>query len=186
MNEELTQVQDQPKFVCKTVLDVNYQNEATKAIVGKSQLGSSLVMFGLIFIVGFYYLLDSIMNQAWQKNSFMLILSLAMLGFAVYSRLTMPKKITEQWETAIEKKYGSKSLHLTTEFYARSLAQSIQENEDEIDFDGYSSITELKETEHLYLLRHGKNKYYFVDKKGFTVGDPKEFRSFIEQCMGGK
>ena len=50
---------------------------------------------------------------------------------------------------------------------------------------GYSTITELRETEHLFLLHCGRQQWYFVNKAGFQKGTPDEFRTFISERIGG-
>ena len=98
----------------------------------------------------------------------------------------MPKKAMQNWEMSIRQRYGSSALHLTTEFYELSLAQTLEEDEEQFTVEGYSSIFELKETENLFLLRHGRDQYYFISKKGFTTGTAEEFRTFIQKRIGGK
>ena len=43
----------------------------------------------------------------------------------------------------------------------------------------------MKETEHLFLLRHSAQQWFFVEKTGFTVGTADEFRIFITERIGG-
>lgn len=202
MNEEVMNLQDQtaeelevaeeaekiedPLFVCKTSIDINTQMEATKVAMGKTNLIANLVLYGMCFLMAASMIYDSIVNQDWQKNAFMLILVGGVVIFTLISRVRSPRKTMERWESAIMSKYGTKALHLTTEFYERSLAQILQEDEDQFLCEGYSSIYEMKETENLFMLRHAKNQYYFVAKKGFTKGTAEQFRSFMEQRIGGK
>ena len=88
------------------------------------------------------------------------------------------------WQQNIQSKYGSNALHLHTDFYDLTLAQTLQENGEVLDA-GYSTITELRETEHLFLLHCGRQQWYFVNKAGFTKGTPDEFRAFISERIGG-
>ena len=81
--------------------------------------------------------------------------------------------------------FGSKELHLTTEFYEYSLAQSVQED-GSVNVQGYSDISELRESEHLFLLRRSKQQWFFVAKDGFTVGSEDAFRTFITERLEGK
>ena len=67
---------------------------------------------------------------------------------------------------------------------AMKVAQTLQENGEVLDA-GYSTITELRETEHLFLLHCGRQQWYFVNKAGFTKGTPDEFRTFISERIGG-
>lgn len=183
--EEVPQAQD-PIFVCNTAIDANAQMEASKAAMGKSGLIASLIMFGICGIAEGYLILESIRNDHWQKNAFMIILIAAVALFTFFTRNGAMKKATAKWEESITKKYGSPALHVNTEFYELSLAQTLRENEEQFVCDGYSSITEMVETEHLFLLRHAKNQFYFVAKDGFTRGTSEEFRSFILERIGGK
>ncbi len=185
-HEEESVVLDQPIFVCHTVIDVNSQQEASEAAIGKKSRGANWVMYGMCLLMGGYLVADSIINSHWQQNAIMLILVAAIAVFTVFSRNGTQKKALERWEEAIIKKYGSPALHVTTEFYKLSLAQTIKEDEEQFVGDGYSSILEMLETENLFMLRHGKNQYYFVAKNGFVRGTAEEFRTFIKERMGGK
>lgn len=185
-NDEVMEIQDEPLFVCNTVIDVNAQQEASKAAMGKSSLISNLIMYGMCIAMAGYLVVDSIRYDRWQQNGLMLVLTAAVVVFIIFSRNSAPKKAMARWEEAIIKRYGSPALHLTTEFYELSLAQTLREDEEQFIGDGYSSIREMIETEHLFLLRHAKNQYYFVAKNGFTKGTADQFRSFMEQRIGGK
>ena len=50
---------------------------------------------------------------------------------------------------------------------------------------GYSDLTELKETETLFLLRCKNRQWFFLSKKGFRMGSPDSFRRFITERIGG-
>ena len=184
--EEVPEVQDQPVFVCNTVIDVDAQLEASKAAMGKTGRITDLIVYLISAAMVIYLVIDSIRNSRWQQNAFTFILVGAILVFILISRKSAPKKAMARWEEAIIKRYGSPALHINTEFYELSLAQSLREDEEQFICDGYSSIKEMIETENLFLLRHGNNQYYFVSKRGFTLGTADQFRSFIEQRMGGK
>lgn len=197
MNEELDmmeetdfveepKVEDHPYLVCKTTIDISSQEEIAKIIMGKSALGTDLLMYGMCLLVGGYLVADSIINSHWSQNGFMLavMVGLAILTFVL--RLISPKKAMKRWEEAIIRKYGSPALHVTTEFYNLSIAQTLDEDEDQIVVDGYSSIEEMKETENFFLLRYSKDQYYTIAKKGFTLGSEEQFRSFIMGRIGGK
>ncbi len=184
--EEVTEVQDRPIFVCNTAIDVEAQLDASNVAMGKSSRIMDLVVYITCAAIVGYLVIDSIRNNHWQQNTFTFILIAALLIFILVLRKSAPKKAMARWEEAIIKRYGSPALHVTTEFYELSLAQTLLEDEEQFICDGYSSIKEIIETEKLFLLRHGKNQYYFVAKNGFTMGTADEFRSFIEQRMGGK
>jgi len=186
MEQEEVIEQDHPVFVCDTVLDVYAQLEAAKAAVGKRNRGFNIAMYMGFALMAGYLILDSALNQRWQANAFSFVLVGAIMVFLLVSRFSSPKKAMAHWEEAMIKKYGSPALHINTEFYELSLAQSLREDEEQFVCDGYSSVKELVETENLFLLRHGKNQYNFVAKNGFRVGTADQFRSFIEQRIGGE
>lgn len=186
MNEEISEIQDQPLFVCNTVVDIHSQEEATGIAMKQKLKTANLVVYGLCLLMAVYLVIDTIRTGDLIKNLILLVLTAALLIYILISRKTAPKKALLKWEMAIRRKYGSNGLHLTTEFYERTLAQTLLEDEEQFTCEGYSSILEIKESENLFLLRHGREQYYFVSKTGFTKGDPKKFREFIEQRIGGK
>ena len=185
LEETVEESMDEPLFVCETVIDVKTQGEASKAASGKSALIMSLVTYITCLAMVVYLVVDSILNDCWDKNGLMLVLAVGVMVYAFFSRKNAPKKALLRWEAAIRRKFGTPALHITTEFYELSLAQTLQEDEEQFLGDGYSSILELKETENLFLLRHSKNQYYFVSKAGFTKGTAEEFRKFIQEKIGG-
>ena len=184
--EEIAEAPDDPIFICNTTIDVYAQLEASKAAVGKRNRNFNIAMYLGFAIVVAYLVLDSILNQRWQANIFSFLMVGVVLVFLLVSRKSTPKKAMAHWEEAMTKRYGSPALHVNTEFYELSLAQTLREDEEQFICDGYSSIKEFIETENLFLLRHAKSQYYFVAKRGFTKGTAEQFRSFIEQRMGGK
>ncbi len=176
---------DPPKFVVKTTLDANMQLEAADAVQGKgfhifsyACMGLCVVMFLALIVI---YFIDK-----KSSNLFMAALLLLTLAFLIYNKYSMPKKSMARWEAGIERSFGTKQLHLTTEFYDRSLIQVLDENEENMSDSGYSELTEMRETENLFLLRCSKRQWYFVEKKGFKVGTPEAFRTFITERIGGK
>ena len=187
MNEEVTQQeQDQPLFVSKTVIDVNTQSEASMAAMKKRVRNTNRVLYGFTGAIAITMVVDAVRNQSWGKNGVMLLILAILMVFVALSQKNMPKKAMQNWEMSIRQRYGSSALHLTTEFYELSLAQTLEEDEEQFTVAGYSSIFELKETENLFLLRHGRDQYYFISKKGFTTGTAEEFRTFIQKRIGGK
>ena len=44
-----------------------------------------------------------------------------------------------------------------------------------------SGVTGFRETKHLFLLQCRHQKWFFMDKNGFTVGSPEEFRAFFSE-----
>ena len=112
------------------------------------------------------------------------LLLVLVVGYALFNQLRGPRTALRRWQQNIQTKYGSNALHLHTDFYDLTLAQTLQENGEVLDA-GYSTITELRETEHLFLLHCGRQQWYFVNKAGFTKGTPDEFRTFISERIGG-
>ncbi|MBQ2444965.1 MAG: YcxB family protein [Oscillospiraceae bacterium] len=186
MNEEPNVVQDLPIFICNTVVDAESQEEATGFAMKKRQLYTDLFLYGSCGLMILYLIIDTVRTQSYGKNAVLLAVVLGLLIYMAIARKTLPRKTMERWEASVRRKYGTNGLHLTTEFYERSLAQTLMEDEDQLACTGYSAIFELQETENLFLLRYGKNLYYFVSKKGFTKGSPEAFRSFIQEKIGGK
>lgn len=183
--ETLEIQQDEPLFVVETTIDASIQSEASAAVGGKKSKILGWVMIGLSFAAVAYILVECILHQTWKQNAFGLIALTAMLAYSIYSRKALPKKAIKRWEDNLIQRFGSPALHLTTEFYPLSLAQTMHEDDSYVD-EGYSSVSEMLESENLFLLRYRKQQYFFVNKKGFTKGTPEEFRSFIEARIGGK
>ena len=172
-----------PKFAAITVLNAERQLEASKAISPK--VAQMLSYFLIVFAAAaFGVLLWLYFSTKDSKNLIMAGLVVLMIGYMVYTRLAMPKKALLRWEEKLLNNYGVRELHLLTEFYDKALAQTLQED-GELTTEGYSAITELKETEHLFLLRHSAQQWFFVEKTGFTVGTADEFRAFITERIGG-
>ena len=173
-----------PVFVVQTVLDAGAQLEASRAAMPKMARLLAYVCFGLSALM----LGVLIWQFAVTGNSINLIMAglLALvLVYLLYTQFSAPKKALIRWEEGIRKSFGTDRLHLTTEFFGRTLAQSIAENDDVL-VEGYSAISEMRETEHLLLLRCGKRQWFFLAKDGFTTGTVEDFRSFIAEHLGGK
>ena len=172
-----------PRFAAKTVLNAERQLEASKAVSPKiAQLLS-------VFLIGFAVLALGILLWLYfaggdKRNLIMAIIVVPLIGYMVYSRLVMPKKAMLRWEEKLLNTYGCTELHLLTEFYDKALAQTLEED-GELTTEGYSAVTELKETEHLFLLRHSAQQWFFIEKTGFTVGTAEDFRTFITERIGG-
>jgi len=172
-----------PLFAAQTVLNAERQLEASKAVSPK--LPRLMSIFLIVFAAAAAgVLLWLYFTRGDSKNLIMAIIVLPLIGYMVYSRLVMPKKAMLRWEAKLLNNYGCTELHLLTEFYDRALAQTLQEDGD-LTTEGYSAISELKETEHLFLLRHTAQQWFFVEKSGFTVGTADEFRAFITERIGG-
>lgn len=172
-----------PLFAAETVLNAERQLEASKAVSPK--LPQLLSIFLIVFaVIGAGVLLWLYFANGEKNNLIMAIIIVPLIGYMIYSRLAMPKKAMLRWEEKLLNNYGCTELHLCTEFYDKALAQTLREDGDLIT-EGYSEITELKETEHLFLLRRSAQQWYFVDKTGFTVGSADDFRAFITERIGG-
>ena len=185
MNEEPNVVQDLPIFICNTVVDAESQQEATGFAMKKRQLYTDLFLYGSCGLMILYLIIDTVRTQSYGKNAVLLAVVLGLLIYMASARKTLPRKTMERWEASVRRKYGTNGLHLTTEFYPLSLAQTMHEGDVYLD-EGYSSVTNMLESEHLFLLRYNKRQYFFVSKNGFTKGTPDEFRSFMEARIGGK
>lgn len=182
--EEVIQI-DPPRFVVRTTLDVNMQLEATNAVQGKGFLIFSYLCMGLCACM----MIAMIVLYFVQKNPTNLMMAALMalaLAFLIYNKFSAPKKAMANWEASIERSFGSKSIHLVTEFYERSLIQTVEEDAENMSDSGYSEISEMKETENLFLLRCARRQWYFVEKKGFQFGSADSFRRFITERIGGK
>ena len=109
-----------------------------------------------------------------------------LMAYLVYSSLTGPKKAIARWEENMHRSFGTSELHLCTEFYDRALAQTVAED-NSLMTEGYSAISQMKETEHLILLKHSSTQWFFLAKEGFQGGaaEVEKFRAFIAQKIGG-
>lgn len=172
-----------PLFAAETVLNAERQLEASKAVSPRlprllSILCIVLAVAALGVLIWLYF------ANGDSKNLVLAAIVVAMVGYMLYTRLTVPKKAMLRWEAKLIDSYGCTELHLLTEFYDKALAQTLREDGD-LTTEGYSAISELKETEHLFLLRHSAQQWYFVEKSGFTVGNADDFRAFITERIGG-
>ena len=172
-----------PRFAVNTVLNAERQLEASKAISPKITRIFSILMI-VLAAAGAAALFWMYFARGGRKNLFMAIFALLLSGYILYSYLAMPKKALMQWEARLYKDFGTAELHLLTEFYDKAMAQTLQETGN-LTTEGYSAIKEFKETEHLFLLRHSAQQWFFLEKTGFTVGTADEFRTFITERIGG-
>lgn len=180
--EELPEL-EAPRFAAKTVLNAERQLEASKAVSPK--LPRLLSIFLIVFAVA----ADGVLfwlyfTKGERSNLIMAVVILLPVAYMIFSRLTMPKKAMRRWEERLLQNYGVRELHLLTEFYDKAMAQTLEED-GTLSTEGYSALRELKETEHLFLLRHSAQQWYFVEKAGFTVGSAEDFRAFITERIGG-
>lgn len=175
---------DPPKFSVNTVINAKIQQEASQTLATKSAKIVSYVCFALV-VVAFGLLIWQYVIARTSTNLIMMILCALVLVYLAYSHLTMPKKALARWESSLVRTYGSAELHLTTEFYNLSLAQTVKED-GSVNVQGYSELSELRESEHLFLLRRSKQQWFFLAKDGFTTGTADEFRAFIKARLEGK
>lgn len=182
--EEEAPVLDPPKFSVNTVIDASIQKEASEAVASKN---AKFVGYGCIalVVVALGLLIWQYVVTGSTMGLMMTLLCVLVIVYLVYSQITMPKKALARWEASILRSFGSKELHLTTEFYEYSLAQSVKED-GSVNVQGYSDLSELKESEHLFLLRRSRQQWFFVAKDGFTTGNAEDFRTFITERLEGK
>ena len=175
---------DPPKFSANTVINAAVQQEASETVASKN---AKYVSYGCIalVVVAFGLLIWQYVVNRTTMGLIMILLCALVIVYLVYSQVTMPKKALARWEASIERSFGSKELHLTTEFYEYSLAQSVKED-GSVNVQGYSDLIEIRESEHLFLLRRSKQQWFFVAKDGFTVGSAEDFRTFITERIEGK
>ena len=158
------------------------QLEASKQLAPKFGMVTSIIGIGLMVVLLGITVWQYFTTKANDRLLMAGVLVLV-IAFLIYSRLSAPKKALKGWETKLRRTYGTDALHLTTEFFEHSLAQSVEEIDDFI-VEGYSKISELRETEHLLLLRCSAKQWFFVEKTGFTTGSVDDFREFIRTRMG--
>ncbi|MGM9599465.1 MAG: YcxB family protein [Faecousia sp.] len=182
--EEQSAAPNPPIYTCQTLLNVQTQQEASQALTPKYMKYVVFVCFGLC-IVMFGLLLWAYLVGGAVINLVLALLVLAVGAYLAYSHFNTPKKMLVQWEENMKKNFGTSELHLTTEFYKFSIAQTLNEN-DELTVDNYADLQALVETKHLFLLKKGRGTWYFVAKDGLQNCSADEFRSFISERIGGK
>lgn len=187
MNEENLQEQsaapNPPIFSCRTLLNAQTQQEAAQALAPRYLKFVNYTCFGLC-VVMFGLLLWSFFAQGNTFNLVLAVVVLLVAAYQLYSHFRLPQKMLTQWEENMRKKFGTDALHLTTEFYKFSIAQTLDENNDVL-VDNYSDLLALVETEHLFLLKKNRSFFYLLAKDGFQNCSAEEFRSFISERIGG-
>lgn len=170
-----------PNFVVKTTLDKNAQFEASRGAGSKFARILTYVLLGIaVVLIG--VMIYIFLKNGTTKNLFIVIILLAGLAYLVYNQFFAPKRALQRWEDGMVKNYGVKEIHLTTEFYDRIFVQTNDITQEPIE-EGFSSINDFRETEHLFLLQCRHQKWFFVDKAGFTVGTPEQFRLFFSERL---
>lgn len=173
----------EPKFVVETTINTDCQLEASRGVMPKATRVLNYVCIGITVILLGVILWQYIATR--EKGHLILLLVLiAVFGLLALNQIRGPRTALKRWEQSIRQRYGTNALHLRTEFYELTLAQTMLED-DSMTEQGYSGISELKETEHLFLLHCGRQQWFFVSKEGFQVGTPDEFRAFIQDRIGG-
>ena len=170
-----------PNFVVKTTLDKNAQFEASRGAGSKFARILTYVLLGIaVVLIGVMIYL--FIADGSTKNIFIVLLLLVGLAYLVYNQFFAPKRALQKWEDGMVKNYGVKEIHLTTEFYDRIFVQTNDITQEPIE-ECFSSINDFRETEHLFLLQCRHQKWFFVDKAGFTVGTPEQFRAFFSERL---
>lgn len=183
--EEVVEPLPEVLFRVKTVLDIKAQEEATKAVRGKLIELITWIFVGICAVFGGVMFWQYFTAEDAPKSNLIFggLMILAVL-FSVYNKVFGSKRALQKWETSLQQKFGTSALHLSTEFYPRSLSQTVEETEN-VMVDGYSTVTNMKETENLFLLYVGGRQWYFISKSGFEVGDADSFRKFMSEKIGG-
>ncbi len=172
-----------PLYTARTVLNAQTQQEASQALAPKyTKFVSYSALAICVVILG--VLIWQYLETKSQQNLLLSAVLVLLIGYMVYSHLTMPKRLIRRWEEGMRQNYGTAELHLTTEFFTFNLAQTLEENQD-IVVESYSDLSGLRETEHLFLLRRNASTWFFVAKSGLEGCTEEEFRSFISGRMGG-
>ena len=175
--EEEVPALDPPLFSVNTVIDAKIQQEASEAVAVKSAKYVSYGCLALV-ILAFGFLVYQYIVARSTSSLVLMIGAGLVVAYLIYSQITMPKKALERWEASIRRSFGASELHVTTEFYPLSLAQTVKED-GSVNVQGYSELSDLRESEHLFLLRRTQQQWFFVAKDGFTAGTADEFRKFI-------
>lgn len=172
----------QSLFQVETTLNAAIQKEASQTVRGK--LPEILSWIFIAMCVGlFALLLWQQLTQGGQNIPMLVVAGFAMV-LALYNKFVSSKRALKRWEENLIRQCGTNALHLSTEFFERSLCQSVRETQESL-VEGYSTIDAVKESEHLFLLRCGRQQWFFVEKAGFVKGSPDAFRSFISEKIGG-
>ena len=183
--EEAAEPMTPPLFTVNTVLCAELQLEASKAVSSKA---TKYVGYGAFVLaaLGLVLMIYRCFAEGGSTNIVLTVFLALLMAYLVYSSLTGPKKAIARWEENMRRSFGTAELHLCTEFYDRALAQTVAED-NSLMTEGYSAITQMKETEHLILLKHSSTQWFFLAKEGFQGGaaEVEKFRAFIAQKIGG-
>lgn len=173
-----------PRFTVKTTLNAQTQYEASRALTPKyarvtvwACMGLAAVML-CVTLVQFFRTRDN-------SNLLMAGVLALLLLYLCYTQFSTPKKALQRWEENIRRNFGATELHLTTEFFALNLAQSIEEGDD-VTVEGYSALGRMVETERLLLIQSGRRQWFFLEKSGLQNGTVEELKAFLSERIGGK
>ena len=183
--EEAAEPMTPPLFTVNTVLCAELQLEASKAVSSKATKYVGYGAFALAAL-GLVLMIYRCFAEGGSTNIVLTVFLALLMAYLVYSSLTGPKKAIARWEENMHRSFGTSELHLCTEFYDRALAQTVAED-NSLMTEGYSAISQMKETEHLILLKHSSTQWFFLAKEGFQGGaaEVEKFRAFIAQKIGG-
>ena len=183
--EEAAEPMTPPLFTVNTVLCAELQMEASKAVSSKATKYVGYGAFALAAL-GLVLMIYRCFAEGGTSNIVLTVFLVLLMAYLVYSSLTGPKKAIARWEENRHRSFGTSELHLCTECYDRALAQTVAED-NSLMTEGYSAISQMKETEHLILLKHSSTQWFFLAKEGFQGGaaEVEKFRAFIAQKIGG-
>ena len=183
--EEAAEPMTPPLFTVNTVLCAELQMEASKAVSSKATKYVGYGAFALAAL-GLVLMIYRCFAEGGSTNIVLTVFLALLMAYLVYSSLAGPKKAIARWEENMHRSFGTSELHLCTEFYDRALAQTVAED-NSLMTEGYSAISQMKETEHLILLKHSSTQWFFLAKEGFQGGaaEVEKFRAFIAQKIGG-
>lgn len=184
MDEVQTPQELKPRFSVQTELNIALHEEANRAMSGKTGTIMFFVAVGMIaayLIASIWLLLSSQNGASWLS----IVICLIAIGMLLYSRLFGQKKQLKKWEERVQASFGTNALHLTVDFYEHILTQTIRESGDSVEC-GYSQLRELRESEHLFLLKNSNGNFFFLDKSAVCGGSAGELRAFLQERIGGK
>lgn len=170
-----------PYFVTKTALSAELQLEATRAARTKASIALLWACAGILAVLLGFSIWQYIAAPSG-SNLLFIGAEVLLAAYILYSHFFGQKRALKKWESQIQTQYGVNALHLTCEFYELVFVQSVAETGNELDC-GYTAIEKIEETEHCFLLRSGKNRWFFIEKSG-VEGDLKEFRDFLRKKCG--
>lgn len=171
----------EPCFVAKTALTAELQLEATKAAQTKLSRALTWACTGILAVLLGFTIWQYVLTPS-SGNLLFLVVEVLLGAYIIYTQFFGQKRALKKWERQIQSQYGVNALHLTCEFYELTFVQTVAETGNDMDC-GYSSIERIEETEHSYLLRCGKSRWFFVEKSG-VEGDLTAFRDFLREKCG--